>query len=391
MKFSCTLVVCGFFLIPSLRAVYAPVPDQEQGNDLTFSFRTEVLYDTNIFGAATNEVESTVWQFAPRVSYKASVSAQTFVSAAYGLTLDYFDRRPGEKTLDSHNLSARLTHTFSSRTNFDLNEVFVIAKNPESLLAGLPLNTDQSYHRNQLDGRFTTALSPKLGTTFKARTVYYHYRNAALGRDIDRVENLYGLSGDYAFLPEAKAVAEYRHQDVFYRKEGELKNKKSDYLMGGLDFDVAKKVSLSGRLGCEWRHRESERSTTAPFAEASGKFVYLTGSFLSGGYAYTLEETSDTDRFTDTKVHRLFINVQHRITALIFVSAALTYEPSELQGRRGQPNIDEDTTRLGAGLSYLPTKNWLVGLNLDYDQIDSEDASRDLKRARVGLNARYSF
>ncbi|MGH7947201.1 MAG: hypothetical protein ACREH8_01165, partial [Opitutaceae bacterium] len=164
-----------------------------------------------------------------------------------------------------------------------------------------------------------------------------------------------------------------------------------DYLMGGVDYDVARKMSLSGRLGAEWRKRRGERDTTAPYAEFSAKYDYTGKSFLTGGYAYTLEETSDPDRFNDTKLHRLFASVQHSLTPLIVASGSLTYEPATLQGRRGNPNISETAVRGGAALSYLPTRNWTLSAGYDYDHVRSDDPVRKLKRERVALSAIFNF
>lgn len=373
------------------RAVYAPIPEQEQGKDLTFSVRAGVSYDSNLFGASHDAVGSTIWTLAPRVVYNASVTDQTFLAAAYGITLDRFDNRPGDKLLDSHDLSLRMAHAFTKSTTLDVNDVFTLSRNPEALLAGIPLNPDQSLRRNQLDGRFTAPVNAKVGLNVKARSVYYKYKNAVLGRNLDRIENIYGLAGDYAVLPEVKAVAEYRHMDVFYRKAGEVKNKRSDYLMGGFDYEVAKKLMLNARAGTEWRQRAAERDTMVPYVEVSGKYDYTAQSFIIGGYAYTLEETSDTARFTDSKVHRIFANVQQKLTALIVASGSLTYEPSQLQGRRGQRDVDEQTFRAGGALSYLPSKNWIISASADYDRVRSDDAPRNLLRKRVGLNASYTF
>lgn len=394
MTYLRALVVSGLVAASPARAVYAPIPDREQGKDLTVTIRGGVSYDDNLFGAATNEVDSVVWTIAPRAVYNASVTDQTFVSASYGLTLDLFEDRPGDKSLDSHDLSLRLAHAFSKSTTIDINDSFTIARNPESQLPGVgTLNTDQSFRRNQLDGRFVTPLNPKVGVTLKARSVYYDYRNATLGRSLDRIENLFGVAGDYAALPEVKAVAEYRHQDIYYRKQGELKNKRSDYFMAGADYDVAQKIMLSGRVGGERRSRAGEADATSPYVEISGKYDYTKDSFLVGGYAYTLEETSDTSRFSDSKLHRLFANVQHSVTALIVASGSLSYEPAQLQGRSsiGQRDVDEDTVRLGLALSYLPSKNWTVSASYDYDRVFSGEASRDLRRNRIGLSAIYTF
>lgn len=391
MIFLRLLIVAGLIAAVPLRAVYAPIPAQEQTKDLTVSVRGGATYDTNLFGAATSAVESMVWEFAPRISYNASPTDKTFLAMSYGLTLNYFNDRPGEKLVDSHDAMVRLAHQFSQTTTIDVTELLMISRNPESLLAGVPLNTDQSFNRNQIDGRLDTKFNGKIGGTMKVRSIYYNYRNATLGRSLDRIENLFGASVDYAVLPEIKAVAEYRHQDVYYRKLGETKNKRSDFVMAGFDYDLARKLTITGRLGQEWRERAAERDTKAPYAEFSLKYDYAEGSFLAAGYGYTLEETSDTTRFTDTKVNRLFANLQHRVTALITASASLAFEPSELQGRAGQGDINEDTARVGLGMSYLPTKNWTIALTYDYDHVDSEDPNRDLRRERTGLNATYSF
>ncbi|MGH7960059.1 MAG: hypothetical protein ACREH8_24015, partial [Opitutaceae bacterium] len=216
LNISRVLIIGGLLAALPGRAVYAPIPEQEQGRNLTFSVKGGVSYDSNIFGAATNERESVIWTVAPKATYNASLTAQTFFSAAYGLTLDRFDKRPGDKLLDSHDASARLAHAFSKATIIDVNDAFTVSRNPESLLPGQTLNTNQSFSRNQLDGRFVTPLTAKIGATIKARSLYYDYHDRQLGRSLDRIENLYGVSGDYAILPEVKAVAEFRHQDVFY-------------------------------------------------------------------------------------------------------------------------------------------------------------------------------
>lgn len=384
-------LACGLLVVATARAVYAPIPEQEQGEDLTFTFAVGLSHDSNIFGSASGAIGSMIYEFSPKVAYNASVTDQTFLSLSYQAILDQFDNRPGDKLLDSHMASARVAHAFSQTSTLDLVDLFQAARNPESLLNGLPLNADQSFQRNELDGHFTASLSPKIGLSLKARTVYYQYRNSILGRSLDRIENLYGGATDYAILPDLKAVGEYRHQDVYYSKLGETKNKNSDFLMAGADYAVAKKLSTSGRLGAEWRRRSTERSTTSPYVELSAKYDYADASFLTGGYTYSLEESSDTARFTDTKVDRVFVNVQHTITPLLVASTSLTYESSILQGRRTFANVGEDTTRVGLALSYLPTKQWTIWASFDDDRVKSDEAARDLSRRRFGLNASYSF
>ena len=380
------------FLPTVALAVYAPIPEQEQGKALTFRLGAAVSHDSNIFGGATGEISSMVYSVSGSIAYNGSVTDQTFASASYDLSNDHFVDRPGKQNLVSHALSVRVAHAFSSDSNIDLNAGYNISKNPQSLLAGVPLNTDQSFKRGQFDGRYTTALNAKTGVITKYRFVDYNYDNPILGGDLDRSEHLAGLETSFQFLPETKLVGEYRYQTIGYDSAASLKDKKSHYFMAGFDHNPGKKLMLSGRFGVEQRDRESASETTAPYAEVSSRYTYTEDSYLSAGYMHTLEEPSDVARFTDTQVNRFFGNFQHKLSGAFTLSGSLTYESSELQGRGGvQVDIEEKTTRLGLGLSWSPSKNWVVSGTYDYDDVNSDDPNRGQNRERMGVSARYTF
>lgn len=386
------LVVLAAFSHVAAHAGHAPLPPPaDSGKELNISVTAGASHDSNIFGAASNAIDSLVYRLAPKVAYEASLNDQTFATASYQLNADYFDSRPGEKELFGHELMARLAHAFSPVTNADITDSFSVVKNPEALLAGVPLNTEQSYQRNQIDGRFTTSPIQKAGITVKARSIFYDYEANSLGRSLDRMETLFGLSGDYALLPETKVVGEYRHQEVAYKNLSDNKDKQSDFLLTGVDYSAGRKVSASTRLGVEYRQRSGERSDTVPYVEVSGKYDHAEQGFVSVGYVYTLEESSDVVRFTDTQVSRFFVNAQHPLTSRIFASGSLTYEPSQLQGRRGVANLDEDVVRVGVALAYVAAKNWTAALTFDHDQVDSDDASRQQTRDRVGVTGTFAF
>jgi hypothetical protein len=351
-----------------------------------------VGHDSNIFGGSANEIDSMYYTFNPAISFNGSVTDQTFLSLGYELKLDQFTDRPGDKTLDSHTFSARVAHQFSPSSTVDVSDTYLIAKNPQSLLAGVPLNTDQSFKSNQFNLRYSSAVGQKTNTVFKYRNLMFDYDNAALGANLDRVENLAGLEVSFAFLPVTKLVGEYRYLDVAYDIGGAAKDKESHYFMVGADYSPGKELTVTSRLGVENRSRASQADTTVPYAEVSLRYTYSEGSYLAAGYTYTIEESSDSVRFTDSQINRLFVNLEHRVTPLIVASGSITYEPAELQGRRGVTvDIDEDTTRFGLGLNWLPNKNWMVGASLDVDRVSSGDRNREQDRTRFGVNARYSF
>ncbi len=353
--------------------------------------RGGISHDSNIFGAPNNEISSMVYEFAPKLSYNASLSPQTFLSASYALRLDYFDNRPGDKTLDSHDFMARLDHAFSPVTAFHLTEDYAIERNPESLLSGVTVNGDQSYKRNVLDARFITSVSPRVSTMAKVQLVNYSYDDDSLAFQLDHDEHLFGLSVGYDTRPDVKVVAEYRHQDVLYDHLGNQKDKHSDFLLGGFDYEVAKKITASARLGYEWRQRESQPDADAPYVEVDVKYNYAEQSFISAGYIYTYEETSDLFRYNDSQVNRFYVTVQHAFTPLIVGSTSVTYAPAKLQGRSGLPDVSETTTRIGFALTYLPTKNWELTATFDYDNIDSGDPGRQQRRERGGVSATFTY
>ncbi len=384
------LSFCG---VPTLAlAVYAPIPEQEQGKPLVFKLGASAYHDSNIFGGATGEISSMVYNVSGSLAYNGSLTDQTFASASYDLSNDHIVDRPGKKNLVSHLLNARLAHAFSPDTNIDLSAGYNIAKNPQSLLAGIPLNTDQSFKRGSFDARYTTAAGPKTGIVAKYRYINFSYDTAALAVSLDRTEHLLGLEGSYALLPETKLVAEYRYQSIGYDSGAATKDKDSNFLMGGLDYKPGENLLMSARLGFEARQREAAPNSTSPYAELSSRYTYTEGSFLATGYTYTIEEPSDVASYVDTNVNRFFVNVQHRLTGTITASGSLTYESSVLQGRPGvHPDADEKTTRFGLGLAWQPTKNWSVTGTIDLDEVNSDDLNRGQSRHRYGVAARLTF
>jgi hypothetical protein len=380
------------FFCASAWAVYAPIPETSKGRALSAVIEGGVYHDSNIFGGAENEIDSIVYRIAPSVTFNSSLTDQTFLSAGYHLTVDYIEERPGDRDLISHALNSRLSHTFSPRSAVELSAAYQIARNPESLLAGVPLNTDQSFESSQFDGQWTVNASPRLGFTFKGRTIDFGYDNATLARALDRRENLGGASANFLLQPRLKLTSEYRYQTIEYESSGALKDKQSHFVLGGFDYAAGPKLTVNARLGAELREREGAADEDAPYAEVTARYAYGERSFIGGGYILTFEEASNVTLYTDSKVNRLYVNAQHALRPTLIASGYWSYEPSTLQGRPSiSPDRDETTTRLGLALTYLARRHWSVSATLDLDRVESDDLSRDYGRTRVGLGGRYVF
>lgn len=377
-----------------LAAVYAPIPEVEQGKALTVYLGAASYYDTNIFGGADDRIGSWVYELDPSLAFNASLDEKTFAAASYRLTHDYVRDRPGKKSLDGHLFTGRVAHTFTPQMELDLSDTYEISKNPESLMPGLStvLNTDQSYRRNQAELRYAAGLTKRTGVTFKGRDTRYNYDNDSLGRSLDRTERLGGVTFSHTLLPELQGLAEYRHLVIDYAEDGGFKNKRSDFALLGADYAINARFSASSRLGVEHRRRSGAGGDSLPYAELGLKLDYAGDSYVSVGYGYSVEETSNIELYSDMSVNRFFANVQQRIASRLVAAGSVTWAPSRLHGRPGvRADQDETNTQTGLALTFQPSKRWSVSATFDYDHIDSDDASRRLKRARTGLNAKYVF
>lgn len=380
-------------LVPCLAfAVYAPIPEQDQGKAFTVRLGASVYHDSNIFGAASGEISSMVYSVNPSIAYNGSVDDQTFMTLSYDLNIDHIVDRPSKKDLTSHNFTGRYAHSFDSASNLDLSDTYQISKNPQSLLNGVAQNTDQSFKMNQFNARYNTSLNEKTQLAVKFRNTMLSYDLASLANLLDRVDNLAGLEVSFAMLPETKVVGEYRYQKISYDNVGALRDKTSNFFLTGVDYNPSTQATLSARVGLEDRNRSGAADSNAGYLELSTRYAYGEGSYVSGGYVYTIEEPSDVVNYTDSNVSRFFVNLQHKLSPMLAASTSLTWEPSTLQGRSGvHADIDETTTRLGFALSWTPNRNWVIAASYDVDRISSDDANREQNRDRVGVSARFTF
>jgi hypothetical protein len=71
-------VLTVFMVMPTVWGVYAPIPEQEQGKGFTATLRAGLSHDSNIFGASSAAISSSVVTFAPSLKFYSSLTDQTF-------------------------------------------------------------------------------------------------------------------------------------------------------------------------------------------------------------------------------------------------------------------------------------------------------------------------
>ncbi len=381
-------------ILPVARAVYAPIPLQEQGKALTFSIEAGEHYDSNIFGANTAPTSSFITEVKPRIDGNYSLADQTFLSGYYELQYQYFENRPGDKNIFNNRLGLELDHTFTEALFLSLADDLAFIENPQSaIITGAPLQTDQSYISNFLDFAVTWQATQTIAIVNKYFNGYWDYDDSLLATQLDRMEHLYGLEVDYDYLPEWTIVGEYRFQYNDYRNNVVPKDNHSNFLLAGFDYQTTEQLSILARVGVDFRDRDAASNETSPYGELTAVYQYAERSFVSAAFTYGIFETTDTNQFLDSEDAIFVLNTESYVTDFIVLSGALTYQYSTLQGRPGNGIGDaiEKTTRFGAGVSYLPTPNWAVILTYDYDFVNSEVYTRNQVRNRVGVSGRYTF
>src|ERR1700685_501501 len=151
----------------SARAVYAPIPEAEQGKDFSLSLMSGISYNTNIFGSATDAVGSFDFVVSPKIVFNSSLTDQTFFSATFQPSLDYLPNRPGSEVLYSQVVDARIAHSFSKTSVVDLTDALSYDQTPEASVNGAPVNTNQTLLSNQFDGRYSFSPMQNLGLVLK--------------------------------------------------------------------------------------------------------------------------------------------------------------------------------------------------------------------------------
>lgn len=388
--------ISSLLVLPSAAfAVYAPIPPLEQGQAITVTAEAALIYDDNIFGAPSGEVESWVLRVSPKVEYNHSLSDNSFLSASYRLDGMFYDSRPTDDTLFNHEFAGRVFYAFDENSELRVSNTLSFIDSPVSLRPlGGTFQTDQSLKQNVFNARLTGNLSETIGLTGKLRHLYLSYDQTALANLLDREEWMLGLEAFYRSTETTKFVGELRFVDVDY-DVAQAVDSQSILLLGGVDYEVSQRTSLTTRVGIERRDRRLATSKdTNFFGELAAVHRYAQGSYFSTGIRVSTTDTDATSDYADQDGRMIFLNVQHMVSGNIYVSSSISYELADLNPRADRPGlagIDDKFLRLGLAATYLITDNFSVTASLDIDRFRSDASFREQDRTRFGISARYAF
>lgn len=389
---------CFFQFVPCLLlAIYAPLPEEEQGKLMTFQLDSGLRYDNNIFGAPSDRFDSFIWMVSPSGQLNYGIGDQGFFRGSYELEVNKFDTRPGEDVLYNHVAQGIFDYSFSERLRLTISDRIQSIDNPESVLVtgDRVLQSDQSFWDNQFKFRTSYQVTPKISTVVNAQYYGVNYENEVLARIVDRRDELWGVQMLYAILPELDGVGEIRYEKIRYDVDNAIKGSDSLFYLVGADYYYGEQFILQARTGLESRDRNTGGSRDAFYGNIAGVYRYAPGSVLTVGLKREIGEASNTQRFLDSHSYGFFVTGEHDLTGngRLFASGAFIYELADLEGRESveQPDIDETTARLGLSLIYKWKPSWKAVLSYDVDRIDSDDPFREQSRERVELYVSTKF
>lgn len=380
-----------------LLGVYAPIPEFDQATLFVVEIEGGVGWDDNILGDNEDEIDSSYVTFRPRIRFDATLQDRGFIRGGYRLSGFYYEERPGDTALYNHQIDLEYSYRLSDRTDLSLSNRFQIANNPEVRLsiADPLVQADQSNTNNSFGGDVRTRLSEKFSLSASGRYYFIDYDEDALAERLDRDQVRAGLRGSYRFLPELSFSLGADAQSVEYETNDDERGSDSVIATVGADYTVSDRADLSGRIGVEARDRNTGESTDSLNLDVRYVFRYQPTSYLSVGIGHEIEEATNTDRFFDEEATRVSVNLQHDLTGngILLGSIGVHYKTATLRGREtaGADDSDEETLRLGLGVTYNISNNLRVIGQYDLDEVTSDVVARERTRNRFSISVSYKF
>jgi len=297
----------------------------------------------------------------------------------------------------SHRISRRADLTFTSLATYQVEPDF-FSGTGRSSRSGQYLYTNNAL---QLGMVWTRRFSTVTSYSFVA----VRYDDEEFAAVEDRFEHYFANEFRYLVLPTTTLVAEYRLGIVEY--DSNPQSSISHFALGGVDYQMNRRTSITLRGGAEFREFDSGASTEAPYGEATISYAYGEGSTISWITRYGLEQSEITGPLSNTSL-RTGIQVNHKLTGKLSGRLGLYYQNTDFDNLEpDEPIIDpftgeevpstydpaysEDLIDVAAGLSYRLNKNISLDLGYSFTTVSSDQPINEYDRHRVFFGVSANF
>jgi hypothetical protein len=353
-------------------------------------------------------------EFSPQASVNLPME-QTYLSAAYTLSLRYYFDRPGDEIDQSHTLDLKLDHRFSERHRLKAQDTFVYSQEPAIIDRGgtvnVPLRNNVEVIHNLLPIEFEWQLSRLFALSLGYQNTYYNFLDSGDGSYsalLDRWEHLFRVDGRYQLTEHSTVLLGYQFGIVSYTSDDLLapppslkasaRDNRSHYLYVGYEQEFANHLSLSARAGGVYtEYTELNDTDLSPYVDVAVSYQYLPGDNLRIGLKQSHNPTdqaggaaNERTLVKDQDTTTVYGSVTHRLTPKLTANGSVQYQHSVYNGGTLDGEAD-DYVQLAFILAYKLTRNWSAELEYDFYTLLSDVPGREFTRNVVYGGVRFIF
>jgi len=403
---------------------YSPVAltPQESSKPWSVSAALRGFYDDNWNTLPSNLSQSSYGvEVRPSVSFNVPLE-QTFLGLSYVYGMKWFEGRPDNNIDHSHEINARMDHSFSERFKLELSDSFAVAQEPEVLspaggIIATPLRSLGDNLRNRANVNFQAQLTQKFGFVAGYANTIFDYdqeqkdmvgqfagqvsRSALL----DRVEHLFTLNGRMEIVPQTIGILGYQFGAVSYTSDeliggtasSDQRDNYSQYGYVGVDHNFNSQLNASARVGLQYTdfHKQNQDSV-GPYADAMVSYTYNRGSFLQAGLRHTRNQTDIGYLYNamtlDQESTAVFAGVTHRFAGNLTGNLFIQYQNSEYNAPNSQiDGKQDDYILVNTSLTYSFNKFVAAETGYNLDRLWSDIVGRGFTRNRVFVGIRATY
>jgi hypothetical protein len=409
----------------SLQAAYTVGSDSMQTSKVwSLSGSLRGFYDDNYNTAPSGtplKRGSYGFEVSPSISLNVPLD-QTDIGVRYTYGLYFYQDRlnlhPSQNPVDqTHQLDLWVNHAFTESWQASFQDSFVSAQDPSLVNGGTALRTEGNNINNVGSIKLDTQWTRLLGSEFGYENTFVDYQNhggtaaaPSFSGLLDRDENLVWLDLNWQLTPTFKPLVGYKFGLVNYTggepiaagSVSDNRDNRSQYFYVGAQYDPLANLTLSVEAGGQYVDYYnpapglSATTQLQPYANLSGTYTYLPGSYVQAGFTQTQSATDVSAPTASGQVTESlntstgYASINHQFSPKLTASVIGKVQYSTFN--EGQfANSTETWYTLGLNLDYSFNNHISTEIGYNYDNLDSNVPGQKYDRNRVylGVTATY--
>jgi hypothetical protein len=407
-----------------LQAAAPGLSPMESSKPWSISATLRGFYDDNYTAINNDEAEESFGvELRPAVAVNFPLE-QTLLGASYVYSMRWYEARENNSADHTHEVTLFANHRFSERYGLEVRDAFIYSQEPTQVDDEGPvttfLRTDADAFRNRASIDFDAQLTELVGLGLGYGNNWYDYDQDGPGSRsslLDRMEHHFRIDGRwharenlFAMLGYGLSIMDYTSDDRFtilgqdtpfnpfddVEVTGDDRDAVSHKVYVGVEQQVSTQFKVSARVGGQYTDFDKlEGDELSPYAEVSGSYNYLPGSYFQFGFLHDRNATDmgipDGDEVvTDQQSSTLFASITHRITPRLDGSVIGRLQRSEFKNGGLDGDLDY-FAMLGLNLEYRFNPNWSTEVGYNLDRLDSDVSDRSFTRNRIYAGVRATY